>query len=310
MKVHRGIDDFKRLKYGVVTSGTFDGLHLGHVKILDRLNELAAMKNGESVVITFWPHPRLVLNKENADFHLLSTLDEKIELMRKHAIDHFVIIDFTNSFSQLTSEEFIKTILVDRIGTKKLVIGYDHRFGKNREGSFESLQEKSPVYGFEVEEISREAIHDIGISSTKIRNALDAGDVSLANEYLGRNYSMQGEVVTGEQVGRKLGYPTANLYIIESYKLIPPDGIYACWVNLPSHAKLKGMLYIGNRPTVSNEMKKSIEVNILDFNELIYGQPLEVELVQKIRDDQHFNSIDELKNQMARDEQQTRQILA
>lgn len=308
MRVYKNIDDFKKIKNAVVTTGTFDGVHLGHIKILRRLNELAQLEKGESVVITFWPHPRLVLNHQEP-FSLLSTLEERIDLIRKIPIDHLVVIDFTSSFSELTSVEFIQNILVDKIGTKKLVIGYDHRFGKNREGSFESLNQNASRYGFNVEEIPRQDVDQVGISSTEIRKALERGDISLANHYLGRGYSFRGEVVEGDRIGRTLGYPTANIYISETYKLIPPDGIYACWVYLPSYTKLKGMLYIGNRPTVSQELKHSIEVNILDFDEQIYGQPIEVEIIQKVRGDQVFPSLDDLKIQMQQDEKETRAIL-
>jgi riboflavin kinase/FMN adenylyltransferase len=308
MRVYKNIDDFKKIKNAVVTTGTFDGVHLGHIKILRRLNELAQLEKGESVVITFWPHPRLVLNHQEP-FFLLSTLEERIDLMRKIPVDHLVVIDFTSSFSELTSVEFIQNILVDKIGTKKLVIGYDHRFGKNREGSFESLNQNASRYGFNVEEIPRQDVDQVGISSTEIRKALERGDISLANHYLGRGYSFRGEVVEGDRIGRTLGYPTANIYISETYKLIPPDGIYACWVYLPSYTKLKGMLYIGNRPTVSQELKHSIEVNILDFDEQIYGQPIEVEIIRKVRGDQVFPSLDDLKIQMQQDEKETRAIL-
>ncbi len=309
MRVYKNIDDFKKIKNAVVTTGTFDGVHLGHVKILRRLNELAQLEKGESVVITFWPHPRLVLNHQEP-FSLLSTLEERIDLIRKIPIDHVIVIDFTSSFSKLRSVEFIQNILIDKIGTKKLVIGYDHRFGNNREGSFESLNQNASRYGFDVEEIPRQDVDQVGVSSTEIRKALKGGDISLANHYLGRGYSFRGEVVEGDQIGRTLGYPTANIYIPETYKLIPPDGIYACWVYLPSYAKLKGMLYIGNRPTVSQELKHSIEVNILDFDEQIYGQPIEVEVIRKVRGDQVFPSLDGLKIQMQQDEKETRAILA
>lgn len=308
MRVYKNIDDFKKIKNAVVTTGTFDGVHLGHIKILRRLNELAQLEKGESVVITFWPHPRLVLNHQEP-FSLLSTLEERIDLIRKIPIDYVIIIDFTSSFSKLTSVEFIQNILVDKIGTKKLVIGYDHRFGKNREGSFQSLNQNASRYGFNVEEIPRQDVDQVGISSTEIRKALERGDISLANHYLGRRYSFRGEVVEGDRIGRTLGYPTANIYISETYKLIPSDGIYACWVYLPSYTKLKGMLYIGNRPTVSQELKHSVEVNILDFDEQIYGQPIEVEIIQKVRGDQLFPSLDDLKIQMEQDEKETRAIL-
>ncbi len=307
MKIYHGIDDFVRLEYAVVTSGTFDGVHVGHQKILARLTELANKQKGETVVITFWPHPRLVLHPEDTSLKLLNTFEEKASLLKAQGIQHLIRIPFTKEFSQLSSEEFITQVLVETIGTKKLVIGYDHHFGKNREGSFDQLKENGPRYGFDVEEISRQDIDHIGVSSTKIRNALDMGDITTANHFLGNAYSISGRVVIGDKLGRLLGYPTANIEIDTSYKLIPADGIYAVTI-LHEQAYYKGMLYIGNRPTI-NGTKRNIEVNIFDFDNEIYGETLTVYFHQLIRNDNKFNDLEGLKNQLTIDKKSTLNVL-
>ena len=307
MKVYRNIEEFSRLDNAIVTTGTFAGVHYGHQKIISRLEELAKQHNGESVIITFFPHPRLVLFPEDNDLKLINTLDEKIELLEKSGIDHLLIIPFTKEFSRLSSLEFIQQILVDKIGTKKLVIGYDHHFGKNREGSFEHLKHYSTEYGFEVEEIPEQDINDVAVSSTKIRNAILEGDVSVANKYLGYNFSLRGLVKKGDQIGRTLGFPTANISLAESYKIIPADGIYAVNVFIQDR-KLQGMLYIGDRPTVQGK-SKVIEVNIFDFSEDVYDQLIKVEFLQYIRGDKYFNSLEELKVALAKDELSVRSAL-
>ena len=307
MKVYRSLSEFTRLAKAIVTTGTFDGVHYGHQKIINRLHELAKQYDGESVIITFFPHPRLVLFPEDNDLKLINTLDEKIELLEKSGIDHLLIIPFTKEFSRLSSLEFIQQILVDKIGTKKLVIGYDHHFGKNREGSFEHLKHYSTEYGFDVEEIPEQDINDVAVSSTKIRNAILEGNVTVANNYLGYKFNLRGIVKKGDQIGRTLGFPTANISLAESYKIIPADGIYAVNVFL-NNQKLQGMLYIGDRPTV-NGKSKVIEVNIFDFSSDVYDQELKVEFLHYIRGDKHFNSLDELKIALAKDEADVRKIL-
>jgi riboflavin kinase/FMN adenylyltransferase len=307
MKIYHGLEDFVRLNYAVVTSGTFDGVHVGHQKILSRLNETARSNGGETVVITFWPHPRLVLHPEDTTLKLLNTFEEKAELLKQQGIQHLIRIPFTKEFSQLTSEEFISKILVDTIGTKKLVIGYDHHFGKNREGSFEQLKLNGPKYGFEVEEIPRQDVDHIGVSSTKIRKALESGDIETATHLLGKPYSMTGRVVMGDKLGRILGFPTANLEIDTHYKLIPVDGIYAVTVH-HEHGRYKGMMYIGNRPTV-NGTKRNLEVNVFDFNREIYGESLTVFFHKLIRDDSKFNDLEELKEQLHQDKVKALEIL-
>jgi riboflavin kinase/FMN adenylyltransferase len=299
MKIYHGIDDFVPLNYAVVTSGTFDGVHVGHQKILNRLKETAAANNGQTVVITFWPHPRLVLHPEDTTLKLLNTFEEKAALLKEHGIQHLLRIPFTREFSQLTSEEFISKILVNTIGTKKLVIGYDHHFGKNREGSFDQLKADGPRYGFEVEEIPRQEVDHLGVSSTAIRKALEEGDIETASHFLGRPYSITGRVVVGDKLGRVLGYPTANIEVETRYKLIPADGIYASTV-VHENKVYKGMMYIGNRPTI-NGVKQNLEVNIFDFDKSIYGESLTVNFHKLIRWDMKFNGLDELKKQLADD---------
>lgn len=299
MKIYHGVEDFTKLDFAVVTSGTFDGVHVGHQKIFSRLREIATRHNGESVVITFWPHPRLVLHPEDNSLKVLNTFEEKAELLKEQGIHHLIRIPFTKEFSQLTSEQFIKKILVETIGTKKLVIGYDHHFGKNREGSFEQLKLNGPKYGFEVEEIPRQDVDHVGVSSTKIRKALDEGDIETATHFLGKPYSLTGRVVSGDKLGRLIGYPTANLEIEVKHKLVPMDGIYAVTI-LHEHKKYGGMLYIGNRPTI-NGTKQNIEVNIFDFGKDIYGESLTVNFHKLIRGDKKLSDLEALKEQISLD---------
>ena len=301
MKIYHSIDDFQRLNYAVVTSGTFDGVHLGHQTILKRLKEIAGKNNGETVVITFWPHPRLILKPEEESLKLLNTFEEKAGLLKAQGIHHLLRIPFTKEFSQITSQEFISNILVDKIGTRKLVIGYDHRFGRNREGSFEQLKINAPTYGFDVEEIPRQDIDDVGVSSSKVRKALEEGDIDTANHCLGMPYSISGAVVKGDQLGRQLGFPTANIDIDSHHKLVPAEGIYAVTVNYGTR-ELKGMLYIGTRPTVDGT-KRVIEVNLFDFNETIYGETLKINLISFIRGDAKFDNLDGLIQQLHRDKE-------
>ncbi len=299
MNIYHGLEDFKKLEYAVVTSGTFDGVHIGHQKILERLKEVARKNNGETVLLTYWPHPRLVLYPEETDLKLLNTFEEKAELLREQGIDHLLRLPFTKEFSKTSSESFIKKILVDQIGTKKLVIGYDHRFGKNREGSFEHLKANSSKYGFDVEEISRQDVENVAVSSTKIRNGLSEGDVATASHLLGRPYRMLGRVVKGEKIGRMIGFPTANIEIEFKHKLIPANGSYA--VNVyHGNNQYNGMLNIGYRPTVGGKLK-TIEVNIFDFEKDIYGENIAIDFIDKIRDEKKFEDIEALKNQLQAD---------
>jgi riboflavin kinase / FMN adenylyltransferase len=307
MRVYYSTDDFTKLSNAVVTSGTFDGVHLGHQKIISRLKEVAEKSNGETVVITFWPHPRLILKPEDNSLKLLNTFEEKAELLKQQGVQHLLRIPFTKEFSQITSQQFITSILVNTIGTKKLVIGYDHRFGNNREGSFEQLKINGPAYGFDVEEIEQQDIDHIAISSSEIRKSLEEGNLETATHLLGRLYSISGQVVSGDKLGRVLGYPTANIDPDSRLKLVPADGIYAVTVRY-EHDHFKGMLYIGNRPTV-NGLKRVIEVNIFDFNKEVYGETLTVYFHQLIRGDSKFKDLEALKKQLLQDKIDTLKIL-
>jgi riboflavin kinase/FMN adenylyltransferase len=307
MKIYHGIDDFSKLSFAVVTSGTFDGVHVGHQKIVACVHEIASRNQGETVVITYWPHPRLVLHPEDESLKLLNTFEEKAEVLKDLGIQHLIRIPFTKEFSQLTSEQFIQKILVDTIGTKKLVIGYDHHFGKNREGSFEQLKLNGPKYGFEVEEIPRQDIDHIAVSSTNIRHSLETGDIANANHFLGKPYSLTGRVIAGDKIGRLLGFPTANIEIDSKYKLIPMNGIYAVTVR-HEHSIYGGMLYIGYRPTI-NGSKLNIEVNIFDFNKDVYGESLTVYFHELVRGDAKFSDLEQLKAQMKIDQQNSLRLL-
>lgn len=307
MEVIRDINDFPQLSYAVVTSGTFDGVHIGHQKILKRVKERARQSNGQSVVITYWPHPRLVLFPEDNDLQLLSTIEERIEQLRSFGIDYLLIIPFTKEFARTSSRSFITDVLVRAINTKVLVIGYDHRFGKNREGSFENLKTRAALYGFEVEEIPRQDIDDVAVSSTKIRKALEEGDIETATRYLGHPYTLTSVVVEGNHLGRTIGYPTANLATPANHKLVPGNGVYAVWVK-HDQEKHPGMMNIGLRPTVDGK-QVTIEVHILNFNRAIYGQTITVEFIALLRQEQKLEGLDALKEQLAKDEEATRQTL-
>ncbi len=307
MKVYHNINDLPPIKNAIVSQGTFDGVHLAHKKIIERLKQLAKQKNGETVLMTFEPHPRMVLFPADHGLQLLSTLKEKIHLLEKTGIDHLLVIPFTKEFSRQSSEQFIRDILVNKLHTHTLVIGYDHRFGKNREGSFEHLKESSSLYGFEVEEIPEQDIDDIAVSSTKIRKALLNDDIITAKKYLGTNYVLEGTVVKGQQLGRTIGYPTANIEVDNAFKLIPTDGVYAVWV-WHKNIKYGGMLNIGNNPTIENK-GRSIEVNIFNFSQEIYGENITIEFVLKLRNEEKFNGLEALKNQLAVDKENTLKTL-
>jgi len=299
MQVIRDIRDFPPLSYAVVTSGTFDGVHVGHQKIIQKLINRTRETNGQSVVITYWPHPRIVLNPGNSPVQLLSTIEERIAQLNQFPIDYLLIIPFTREFAALDSRQYVQQILLDAIGTKELVIGYDHRFGKNREGSFAYLQQNAATFGFVVEEIPAQDIDEITVSSTKIRNALEKGDIRTANAFLGHAYSLTGQVVPGKKLGRTIGYPTANIEVPENYKLVPAQGIYAVQVRVMDKT-WGGMLSIGTNPTVGGT-SQTIEVHIFDFDADIYAQNITLYFVDYIRPEEHFVSLEELKEKLAED---------
>lgn len=299
MKIYHHIDEFKPVNGAVVTIGTFDGVHQGHRKIIAGITELAKATGGESVILTFFPHPRMILHPEDQSLKLITTIAEKAGLLEQLGVDHLIITPFSRDFSNQTPEEYIQHVLVEKIGTRKIVIGYDHRFGKDRSGGLEDLQRLAPVYGFDVLEIPEQDINDVAVSSTRIRTALLAGDITTANAFLSYPFFLTGKVIRGDQIGRQIGYPTANIQPHESYKLIPGDGIFAVNVGT-DNGVYKGMAYIGQRPTI-NGISRNIEVNIFDFDREIYNQHVRMEFLQYIRGDAKFNSLDELKHQLAQD---------
>lgn len=306
MKIHRGIENIPHIPNAVVTTGTFDGVHPGHRSILDRLQKTAREIGGESVLITFYPHPRTVINPDYTDLKLLNTQAEKEALLAETGLNHLVVIHFTPEFSQITAEAYITDILVGRIGVKKLVIGYDHRFGRGRGGSFRELQEMAPSLGFEVEEIPALEIDGMAVSSSKIRQALLSGEVDRAAEKLGYAYPLTGRVIQGDKLGRTLGFPTANLSCEDPLKLIPCNGIYAVYVDIVGKRR-RGMLHIGPRRTL-NDPSHRIEVNILDFSGDLYGQEITLFFVKKLRDEMRFESLADLTNQMESDKLHTQRI--
>ena len=307
MKIYPHIKDFVKVDHAIVTIGTFDGVHLGHQKIIKRLHEIAAQTGGETVILTFFPHPRMILHPEDVNIKMITTMDERAELLEKHHIDHLIITPFTRDFSNLSPEEYISQVLVEQLGIKKIIIGYDHRFGKNREGGLKELQRVGPAYHFEVEEISEQDVNDVAVSSTKIRSALLEGDVKTANEFLGYPFGITGKVVRGDEIGRKLGYPTANLFVEQTYKIIPADGIYAVEVSI-NETGYKGMCYIGNRPTI-NGMTRNIEVNIFDFDQDIYDENIRLNFLHFVRGDARFNNLEELKVQIEKDKEVILELL-
>lgn len=312
MKVHYGIDNFIPLKRATVTSGTFDGVHFGHQQILAHLRNTAKKDDSETVLITFWPHPRFTLQPEEAkkSLKLLMNLDEKIAHLEKEGLDHLVVIEFNTEFSQMSSMEFVQKILIEKINTTKLVIGYDHRFGKNREGGFDYLKTHQEEFGFEVEEITKQEIENAGVSSTAIRKALlEDGDVKSANKYLKYNYSFEGEVVSGNKIGRKIGFPTANIQLHDQFKLLPKSGVYAVRIWVEGQL-LNGMMNIGKRPTVTEGTFQTIEVNIFDFSSDIYGQSVRVEFIEHIRDEMKFDGVESLIEQLYKDKEVAKSVLA
>jgi len=308
MKIYRDIKEFQPLNKAVVTIGAFDGVHIGHKKILNRLTELSNLVNGESVLITFWPHPRFVLKKDAEPIGLLNTLEEKIHLLDTYHIDHLLILNFNEDFSKLTADDFIENILIKIIGTRYLVLGYDHRFGHDREGSIDYLNANKDRFHIESVEIPKQEIESLAISSTLIRKALLNGDSKLANQNLGYPYLLRGFVTEGNKLGRTIGFPTANLFIEAQDKLIPKNGVYAVYAYIEGE-RYKGMLNIGVRPTINNDLRRTIEVHIFDFSEDIYGKTVQLELIAYMRDEVKFDGLDALIEQLKKDEINTRSIL-
>lgn len=289
----------------MVTIGTFDGVHYGHQKIVKRLCELAKSSGGESVILTFFPHPRMIIDPENQDLKLINTVKEKAEILANLGVDHLIITPFTRDFSNLSPTEYIQNILVDTIGTKQIIVGYDHRFGKDRKGGMAELEALASTYQYSIEEIPEQDINDVAVSSTKIRKALLEGDVALAATYLGYYFSITGPVIKGDKIGRTIGFPTANIFVEETYKLIPSDGIYAVTVEMETEiagqqTTYRGMAYIGQRPTI-NGMTRNIEVNIFDFGREIYGQEIKMNFLKFLRHDVKFTGLETLTQQLHQD---------
>jgi len=303
MKVHRELaGSLPEFHKAVITIGTFDGVHLGHRQILAQLKEEAARIGGETVIITFHPHPRKIVSSVPGDIKLLNTLNEKITLLDAAGIDHLVVVPFDHVFANQTAEQYVKDFLYKYFKPHTVIIGYDHRFGKGREGNYQSMEQYGHALGFEVKEISQQLLNEIVISSTKIRHSLIENDVATANQFLGYPYFFEGMVIEGNKLGRTIGYPTANLHIASEEKLIPGNGVYAVTVmnRESSIVNLSGMMNIGVRPTVDGK-KKVIEVNIFYFDEDLYGQTLQVHVQHYLRGEVKFNGLDELKQQLQKD---------
>ena len=304
MTVYTNIEQLPVFNNAVITIGTFDGVHFGHLQLLELMKSAAKKVNGETILITFHPHPRKIIGAHKAPIYLLNTLDEKIALLEKHGIDHLVIVPFTEKFAQQLAEDYIADFLVNTFHPHTIIIGHDHRFGKDRTGDILLLKTKAPEFGYEVKEIPGYMLKDITISSTKIREALLNGNISTAHDLLGYDYFFTGKIVKGNQLGRTIGYPTANLQIVDENKLIPGNGVYAVVV---TNEKLTinrqgGMMNIGFRPTVEGN-KRMVEVNIFDFDQIIYGETLTITLKKYLRSEVKFNGLDELKKQLAKDKQ-------
>lgn len=294
----QNITKFDNLQPTAVTIGTFDGVHVGHRKLLHRLINDAKVLNIKSTVLTFFPHPRMVL-QQDANIKLLNTIDEKVKILEKIGLDYLIIYPFSQEFSRLSATEFVQNILVRKLNSKKIIIGYDHRFGRNRNADIKDLISYGKTYGFEVDEIPAQEIDDVSVSSTKIRKALEEGDVKTANQYLGYEYMLTGTVQKGKGLGRQLNFPTANINIEESYKLIPHNGVYVVKSEL-ENATVYGMMNIGFNPTVSGT-EKSIEVHFFDFDQDLYDQKIQVDIIDRIRDEHKFKSVNELKKQLEKD---------
>ncbi len=308
MKIYHSTAAFhSKEKTSIVTIGTFDGVHVGHQEIIKNLVKSAHSNNNKSVIFTFFPHPRMVLQK-GGDLKLLTTLEEKIALLEKTGLDFLIIEPFTKDFSRLTALDFVRDILVQQLKIKKLVIGYDHHLGRNREGNFEQLKDYGTVYGFQVEEIPAQDIQNIAVSSTKIRKALNEGNIEKANTYLGYEFMLTGNVKHGRGLGKQWNYPTINIHIEESYKLIPKSGVYVV-KTIINNVNVFGIMNIGYRPTI-NGKHQTIEVHLLDFNADLYGKNIQVQLAYRLRDEQKFTSIDALFTQIKHDESKARELIS
>ena len=303
--IKNNITKIPKSDFNIATIGSFDGIHIGHKKILQTLTKIAKKNNGKSILITFWPHPRYVLKKNN-DFKLLTSLDEKIKLFEKNKIDILYIIDFSLKFSKVSANKFIENILLEKLKINCLLIGYNNNFGRNREGNIRYLEENKKKFDIDIISIPKQSVDKISISSTKIREYLNNGKINSANRLLGRKYSINGKIVKGNGIGRKINFPTANIEIDEPKKLLPKSGVYAVEVILNRKIYL-GMLNIGYNPTIKNE-KKSIEVNIFEFSEDIYNNKISINFIRRIRNEKKFKNLNELKKQLIKDKKKVKSI--
>lgn len=307
MNIYTNIAEIGKLTNPVITIGTFDGVHLGHQKLLSYLCSKAQEVNGESVVFTFHPHPRMVLHPEDHNLELIQTIDERIEKLKESGIDHLIIFPFSKGFSRLSAIEFVRDVLVDKLSLHTLVVGYDHHFGRNREGSMSNLEELAPLFDFKICEIDALSKEEVNISSTKIRNAIQSKELKKVESFLGSPFQLSGNVIEGDKIGTAMGFPTANVKVNEDYKLIPPNGVYAVTA-FTEKGMYSGMLNIGNRPTVSNSGELRIEVHLLDFDGDLYDSEIKMNLLKYIRPELNFKSKVDLVNQIKKDEKKCRSI--
>jgi riboflavin kinase/FMN adenylyltransferase len=308
LKIYQDVNSFKAIN-PVVTIGIFDGVHLGHVQILERLKKIARSISGETIVVTLWPHPRLILGNDANAIRLLSTLDEKISLIEKNGIDNLIILPFTKDFANISYDEFIRNYLVNRIRAKKIIVGYNHHFGKDRKGGFNQLKDNAEKFGFSVERLTPVVIENKTVSSSVIRQLISEGDLVLANRLLGYVYSVEGKVVEGKKIGKQLGFPTANVHVNVQNKLIPLSGVYAVKAQIDNQW-YNGMLNIGIRPTIADQVHHfTIEVHILHFDKDIYGKDIKLQFIERIRNEEKFQNVNELIEQLKRDRIKTSHIL-
>jgi riboflavin kinase/FMN adenylyltransferase len=308
MQVHRNIEELPAFRNAVITIGTFDGVHMGHRQIIQKLKEEAAAINGETVIITFHPHPRKIVSSAILGIRLINTLDEKISLLEQLGVDHLVIVPFTEAFANQPAEDYIRDFLVKKCKPHTIIIGYDHRFGRDRQGDYVLLEERAPAYNYTLKEIPKHILDNISISSTNIREDILHNRIETANKLLGYEFFFSGEVVHGDKLGRQLGYPTANLKINNEEKIIPGNGIYAVYGELEGSNRYKGMMSIGFRPTVDGK-KRVIEVNLFDFNEQIYGRELRVYVKKYLRAEVKFESLEKLVKQIDLDKEESLKVL-
>lgn len=306
MKIYKDLSEYNSSQKSFVTIGSFDGVHIGHQKVIKKLIKSAKKKNATSILLTFFPHPRMILQKD-VDIKLINTIDERIQLLEKLGLEAIIIQPFTENFSEHTAADFIKNILINKLNISKLFIGYDHHFGKNREGNFKQLEKYGDLYDFKVEEISQQDINDIAVSSTKIRKAIEKGEIEKANNYLGYPFILTGKVVKGKNLGEKIGFPTANLNIQETYKLIPKTGAYVVKSTI-ENKPVFGMMNIGYRPTVSGD-NQTIEIHFFNFNEDLYGKIVQVEVLHFLRNEQKFESVEALQLQLIKDREKSLEII-